>query len=175
VPELFRWVEGDAAGAVAQKVTDVVSAVAGAATPEAVAAALADPAKAADLRLQLARIAADAEDARHRADLADMTASLAGIQDARQQTITLAQAHSALAWAPVVMSTIITVAFAAVVGLSMVHGIPPGAETLANMLLGTLAASFTATVQYWMGLSAGSVRKDATIAAGGGRTRPFGQ
>ena len=46
---------------------------------------------------------------------------------------------------------------------------PDSPKDLMNIMLGSLAASFGAVVQYWVGSSAGSRDKDATVAALAGR------
>jgi membrane protein DedA with SNARE-associated domain len=48
--------------------------------------------------------------------------------------------------------------------LVLVYGIPAGTDTVANMLLGTLAAMATSVVSYWVGSSAGSARKEDRLA-----------
>ena len=40
----------------------------------------------------------------------------------------------------------------------------PKNETVANLLLGTLAAMATSVVSYWVGSSAGSARKEERLA-----------
>lgn len=175
VPDLVRWIAGDSAGTVAQQITSVVSAVAGDATPEALAAAIADPAKATDLRLQLAKVAADAEDAKRRADLEEMKLALADVAGARQQTISLAAAGSHLAYGAPVISAIVLVTLAVLAWIVVWRPLPVGSETLVAALLETFKVLAVSVVSYWVGSSAGSARKDQAIAAGGGTTRPFGQ
>jgi hypothetical protein len=163
-PDLIRWIAGDTAGKVAAQVTAAVQQVAGGDDPASVAAALNDDGKLSELRLALARIAADAEAAARKADLDDLAARLADVAGARSQTIALAQAGSPIAWGAVGCSLVVLCGFAAVVVLVLVRPLPPGQETLANMLLGTLAAMAGAAVNYWLGSSAGSARKDAAMA-----------
>lgn len=68
--------------------------------------------------------------------------------------------------APVVMSVLITAAFAMVLYLMLAKPIPLDANQtqLVGILVGVLAGAFTTVVQYWMGSSAGSRSKDAIIA-----------
>lgn len=165
VPDLVKWIAGDTAGTVAQKVSDVVATIAGDTTPAALSSVLADPAKATDLRLALAKVAADAEEAKRKADLDELTARLSDVANARQQTLALAQTGSTIAWGAPVMSVIVTLAFAAVTLLLMWRSLPAGSETMASILFGALSAGFSTVVSYWLGSSAGSARKDQTIAA----------
>lgn len=80
-------------------------------------------------------------------------------QSARGQTVSLAQAGSAVQWAPAVVSLVVLATFGLVMWAALSRGLPPGSETILNMLLGTLAAMATAVVSYWVGSSAGSAAK----------------
>jgi hypothetical protein len=48
--------------------------------------------------------------------------------------------------------------------LVLTSGVPPESATVANMLMGTLAAMATSVVSYWVGSSAGSARKEERLA-----------
>jgi len=182
-PELARWIGGSHAGDVAAAVTGAVRSLTGTDDPREAAAALAaDAGKAAELRVALARIAADAEAAQRQADLeairsqlaADANrrqaeletfrASIVDIQSARGQTLDLARAGSALAWGAPVVSLVIVVAFGLML-LVIVNAdrIPAENLTIANVLLGTLAAMATQVANYWLGSSSGSARKNELL------------
>ncbi len=91
IPGIAGWFGGDKAEETANQVVSVVRAVTGGSTdPEAVAAALADPSKAADLTRQLAEIAAAREKARDEAITARLQANLADTANARGAMTTLA-------------------------------------------------------------------------------------
>lgn len=64
--------------------------------------------------------------------------------------------------APMV-SVVITCGFVALLILWLFHPPSPNDQVLA-LLVGTLAASFTQVVNYWLGSSIGSASKDNTIS-----------
>lgn len=166
VPGLVRALAGDKAGDVAQQVTTAVRAVVGSDDPAQVAVALQDPAKAADLTLELAAIEREHEREMLRAALAD-------VADARGQTVELARAGSPIAWGAPIVSAIVLVAFGLALYAVVAQPLPEGSRELALLLLGGLLGMAQAVVSYWVGSSAGSARKDEAlrgIAAG-----PFGQ
>ncbi len=162
IPDVVGLFSGPKAEANTKAVTNAVQAVVGTTDPEAAAAALAaDPQKAADLRVALARIAADAAAADRQEQLDELKAQLADVSSARDQTIQLAKAGSSIAWAAPVISTVVTVGFFA--AFAMVLFAPnltdPGKAAMVNQLLGFLGAGFASVLGYWLGSSAGSARK----------------
>lgn len=181
-PEIARWIGGSQAATVTSSIASAVKQVAGTDDPDAAAAALsADPAKAAELRVKLAQIAADAETAQRQADLESLKATLAA-DAARQQseldrlrtlvadtsaargTMTdLAKAGSALAWGAPVLSVIIVLSFAIMIYVVVETPIGQTNMPLANVLLGTLAALATQVSNYWLGSSSGSRNKDGLL------------
>lgn len=163
VPEIIGLFAGPKADAAAAKVAGVVQAIAGGMDVAAVKAAMADPAKAMELRLALAGIVAEEAAAERRAALDEVVARLADTIDARRQTAAPAAAGNSIAWGAPVCSVLVVVGFGAALGLVMTQAMPPGSEQMANILLGTLSAAFVGVVQYWTGSSAGSARKDGTI------------
>lgn len=66
----------------------------------------------------------------------------------------------------VIVSTIVTTGFLAVVVLWLVRPINITGEalTVLNILVGSLSAAFTTVVSYYLGSSAGSARKDERLA-----------
>lgn len=72
------------------------------------------------------------------------------------------------------VSVLATIVFGAVVVLWMLR--PPSVESpVLNVLVGALAGGYGTVLNYWLGSSAGSSRKDATIqnmAATAGPTTP---
>jgi hypothetical protein len=164
-PELARWLFGETAEKTTAAVTQAVQTTTGTSDPAAAAAVLQrDPATASQLRVQLAQLAADQESAARAADLQTLTATLQDTVDARNQTIVLAGQKSAIAWSAPIVSGLVLVTFGAVMTLVLTYGVPPGSDTIANMLLGTLAAMATSVVSYWVGSSAGSARKEERLA-----------
>jgi len=164
-PEIAKWLFGPSAERTAAAVAQVVADVTGAdiLTEEGVAAAQATlgdkPELAMQLRVQLAQIAADSERAERAADQLALTARFADIASARAQTVSLAQAKSAVQWAPAIISMVVLLTFGTVMCLALTQTLPSGSETILNMLLGTLAAMATSVVAYWVGSSAGSATK----------------
>lgn len=150
-PTLMRHLAGDRAGEIAEQVSTAVQSVVGTDDPEQVALAMQDPARAADLRLELARIEADAETERLRLVLAD-------VASARAQTVDLARAGSPIAYGALGVSAVVMALFAAVV-LGPMWGYPAPADATVRLLEYCLIAC----VGYWLGSSAGSARKDEAL------------
>ena len=159
-PEIGKWLFGAAGEATATAVANVVQTVTGTADVTAAQQVLArDPHVAARLRLELAKLAAQAEEQTRTAELDSLAARLRDVQDARAQTVALAKAGSAVSWAPAVVSMVVLVTFGVVMWAALTRSLPSGSETILNMLLGTLAAMATSVVAYWVGSSSGSDRK----------------
>lgn len=162
VPQIASWIGGDDAEDVARQVTGVVSAVTGGIDESALAAAMADPAQRAVLTEQLARIAADRDRVREEAITTRLQAALADTASARQQTVQLAASGSRLAWAPMILSTLVLVGFFVCIVLIFVSN-KQWDERQANIingLFGTLTAAFGAVIQYWLGTARDSAAKD---------------
>jgi hypothetical protein len=179
IPEIAKWIGGDSSGAVAQQVVNVATQVLGTADPAIAQTMLADQQKVSDLRIQLAKIGAEQEKARDDAITARLTAQLSDVASARKQTVDLANAKSAVQWgAPIVSSTVV-LTFGAALYAVLTRALPPGSETIANVMLGTLGAMTTAVVSYWVGSSSGSDTKTQMIyastptPAGGAAPRPL--
>lgn len=159
-PELGKFLFGDKGQAVAASVAQIAQTLTGTTDEAAASAAIAaSPPMAAQLRVQLAQIAAQQEQAARQAEVDELTARLKDMQDARAQTLGLARAGSAVQWAPVIVSTVVLATFALVMWAALTRSLPPGSETILNMLLGTLAAMATSAVAYWLGSSSGSAEK----------------
>jgi hypothetical protein len=96
-----------------------------------------------------------------------LKAGLADVQDARSQEIKLVQAGSMIAWGPVIISTLIVLAFAGcVLGLMFVNvNLKETGGQAFLILTGVLSQAFAQVTGYWLGSSAGSVDKSAQIAA----------
>ena len=159
-PEIGKWLFGDKGEQTAAAVARVVQTVTGT-TDETVAQQVLarDPTVAAQLRVQLAQLAAQREQAAAQATLEALKAQIADVQSARAQTVSLAQAKSAVQWSAPVVSIVVLATFGVVMWAALTRSLPAGSETILNMLLGTLAAMATSVVGYWVGSSAGSERK----------------
>jgi hypothetical protein len=176
-PDLLGLFSPHLAGPEGTAVADAVVAAVTAATngeaPTAAAVAGLSPDQRAQLQVQMATIAVQAEAARladaaaaRATELAALQAGLADTAGARAQTVDLAKEKSPIAWGAPIMSAIVLTTFGAMLGCLMTFKIPESALALANVMLGTLAAMATQAANYWMGSSAGSHGKDETIAAG---------
>jgi hypothetical protein len=163
-PELGRWLFGPDSKATVKAVEDVVQAVTGTNKPDAQIAALADPTVANQLRVQLASLAAERAASAEKAAQDRLDAQLADVANARATAVQFAQAGSSMVWGAPVVSVIVLLTFGGVVALTLLRSLPPNAEPVLNVLLGTLGAMATSVVTYWVGSSAGSARKDARLA-----------
>lgn len=65
----------------------------------------------------------------------------------------------------IAVSIAIVTGFLAVVLVVLFHPLPAGAESLANVLLGTLAGLAGQVANYWLGSSIGSAVKTEVLAA----------
>lgn len=164
-PEVGRWLFGPGSGPAIAAVQAAVGAATGTMEPGAQAEALQDPEKAGALRIELARIAAEQEASSAAAAQAALVTQLTDVANARAMTVQLAQSGSEMAWGAPVVSVVVLVTFGVVVAIALTRAMPPGAEPVLNVLLGTLGAMATSVVGYWVGSSAGSARKDARLAS----------
>jgi hypothetical protein len=164
-PELLRHVIGEKAGDVADQVLGAVRSAVGADTPEAVEAAIRDPQVAMQLRIRLAEIAAEREAAAEKARQDELKALLSDLASARNQTVALAQAGSAIAWGAPLVSILVLVAFGLCCWVVLTRALPEGSQEIAYITLGTLGAMAMNVVQFWIGSSNGSARKDETLRA----------
>lgn len=162
IPNIVGWFGGDDAEQVASQVVAVAQSVAGSTDPAVVAAVVADPDRRADLALGLARIQAEREAAKDKARLEEFKSALASVQDARRYNVDLVQAGSKLAWAPVILSTLVLLGFFAVIlGLFVIDKRWDERNVnMVNSLFGTLTVSFGAVIQYWLGTARDSAAKD---------------
>ena len=175
IPEIAHWIAGDTAGVVAQKVADVAQTVLGTTDPAAAATLLTDQGKVTDLRIALARIGADVEQARLNAQTATLAAMLADTQGARAQTVQLAASGSSIAWGAPVVSVLVLATFG--YGMWVVFHMPAGDASITQIgMVEALKVLATGVVGYWVGSSHSSQAKDAVIATavqGVGVTRPL--
>lgn len=164
-PGLMRALAGDRAGDVTQQVATAVTAVVGSDDPEHVAAAIADPTRAAELRLELERIAAAERQAEVEAETQRIKAILGDVQSARAQTVALAQAGSRIAWMPALVTVALIGMFGAALGWVLNGSIPEQNQRMADTLLGGLYTLATTAVAYWLGTSRGAVEMRQAMVA----------
>lgn len=189
IPSIASLFAGPTAGAIAAQVGSIVTSVTGVADPHTDAGQAASmialtgkpelqaqlQAKIIDVHLEELRLQADAAKAEADARTAQIVAAVASQDSARKAMLALSAGGSKLALGAPLLSAIILVSFGAMLWVVLTQALPVGSETLANIMLATLAAMATQVANYWLGSSAGSARKDNTIAtqAGGAAPRPL--
>lgn len=123
------------------------------ATPEAVQAALsADPEMA---KAQLAAL-----ERGQQAELAELQARLADVQDARHVMVDLSKADSPLAWGPVIVSGILLGMAMAIFGAVAFKWMPDS-----SLVTGAAITWVTSVTSYWIGSSSGSKRSGDAVRA----------
>lgn len=138
MPSLIGLFAGSKAQAVATQVVAVAQAVTGTATQEdAHAALVADPAKAAALQAQLAKIAVDS-----------LTAENADRNSARQMAVTTKENT------PAVLAWLVTLGFFGLLGVMSFMTLPAANTQVLNILLGSLGTGWTMILSYYFGASA---------------------
>lgn len=94
----------------------------------------------------------------------DIEALLKDRQDARATMLASLDKGSKIAWAPSIISLIVVVGFIAMASVAMFH--PSGADPgIVLFVLGSMNAAFAAVLQFWLGSSSSSQKKDNTISA----------
>ena len=155
VPTIGRWLFGKGSEPVIQNVADAIQQVTGSdpSTQAGVAAAQAAIDAKPELKLQLQGV------------LAAIETDAADVADARKQTLALVAAHSRMSWAPAIVSVVVLCGFIATLIAALTKSIPPGNETMINMVIGTLTMMAGSVVTYWVGSSSGSAQKTALLYA----------
>lgn len=153
VPSLARWIGGDKAGDVADKVAGVVTALTGQTDPiQGLEAIKADPALL--VQFQQAVMAHDAE--MYRIDAADR-------DSARQREVTTGDKT------PAILAYLVTAGFFGVLGYMLVYGAPAHGGEALLVTIGSLGTAWIAIIGYYFGSSAGSKAKSAELTAMGRR------
>lgn len=191
IPSIASLFAGPTAGAIAAQVGSIVTSVTGVADPHtedgaaSVKVALAGKpellaelqAKIIEAHLEETKVHAEAAKADADARTAQIVAAVASQDSARQQTVNLVKAGSSIAWGAPLISLAVLASFGTMVWLVMYRTVPPGSENLAMGMVEALKLLSVSVVGYWCGSSAGSARKDDTIAnmqpAGGAAPRPL--
>lgn len=160
VPEAVKWLAGDSAGKVAEKVAAVAVETFGTSDPDTIERAVAaDP----NLALQFKMAVLAAQAASEKEETARMMAQLADVQSARTQTVELAKAGSPIAWGAAVCSVLVIGGFTLILYFVLSKEIPEGSREAAIYALGQLGGMATAAVAYWVGSSAGSAQKTGAL------------
>lgn len=164
-PTLAHHLFGEKGGEVATAASDIIRAATGTDDEAAQRQVLgSDPDKAAQVRVQLAQLAAGREKAWLDAELARMQAEYADTANARGQTMALVQAGSAVAWGAPIVSALVIAGFVALSILVMFRTVPEGSMSLALGLLEAAKILAVTVVGYWCGSSSGSAEKTRLLA-----------
>jgi hypothetical protein len=158
-PGLATALGGPLAGAAVKVIADKVLGRPGA-SEEEVVAALSSGALSGEQIVALKQAEQQFQLEMERIDAGREQAGMADTASARQQTVSLAETGSAIAWGAPVVSTLIVVGFFTAVYLLFVidRVWDERAFNLLNVLFGALTVSFTQVANYWLGSSAGSKR-----------------
>jgi hypothetical protein len=89
------------------------------------------------------------------------------IQNARNQTIALAQAQSPIAWGAPIMTILITMGFFVILAIFVAKALNLSEfqQAVLNVMVGYLGASFQQCVNYWLGTTRSSGNKDTVLAS----------
>lgn len=155
-PLIGTLLGGPAGGAVA---TMVAGALGVEDTPDAISSALSsDPSAMLKIKELEFTHKVDLE----RLALEDTRARLADTQNARHIEIERLKAGQSNRF-QYILAALVVIAFFAVIGMLFFKAIPEGAQNVAYMLLGTLAAEFGSVMRYFFGSSKGSADKTAML------------
>jgi hypothetical protein len=160
LPALGVHLFGDHGQAVAQSAIQIASAITGKTDPTPADIAALTPDQATELRVQLAQVSAQADAVAQSAQVEALKAALADVANARSATVDLAKVGSHIAWGAPAVSIMVLATFAAVMAVAMLRTLPPGSESILQMLLGSLGTMAASVVSYWVGSSAGSAAKN---------------
>ncbi|KQT65867.1 MULTISPECIES: M23 family metallopeptidase [unclassified Aureimonas] len=176
VPEILRRLATDETGAIGEQIEAAVNNVTG--ESDAIAAKQkldASPPLTEQLRVQLANLDLEIHKADLAAEVKASTSDLAynalqlnSTENARQLLIELADASKSTSYTPPVLSYIVVIGFFGVLfaaATGALSGLPPQTLQIIHLLFGALTAAFATVLNFWLGSSFGSRRKDATIAA----------
>lgn len=132
-------------------------------TPEAIAGALQDPATLVKLK----ELEAAQQERLLDWQAKQLSAELENTKDARGMAVQLTQAGSGMGTlAPAVVSVIIVLGFFVMLWVMISKVVSTSEATL--LMLGALGSAFGAVVNFYLGSSLGSLRKDAVISKLGG-------
>lgn len=181
LPGLSKRLAGGKNADTISRVASVVSEVLNTSDPGEAALAAQDPAKAAELRIRLAEIEAEADAQRDQAVIAKMDAQRAADQanqdarfremkaymdsqaDARDKALKAAESDSIYRFGPLAMSMIVTIGFFVLLYM-LIRGTLDGQDTnvlqIINIGFGTLTAGFATVISFWLGSSDSVRQKD---------------
>ena len=166
VPDIIKLIAGDKTGQLAGQVSQVVADAVGTTNAnEAQTKLAASPGAQASLRQKLAELALDAAKVQN----ADAEGAVVNTQGARSALEALATTNATIAWtAPMISYLVIAGFFAFLFVLVWLYwGKPADVNNqnnfivqIINIAVGALTAAFATVVNFWLGSSAGSRKKD---------------
>jgi lysozyme family protein len=167
-PDIIKLIAGDKTGQLADQVGKVVADTVGTTNAgEAQTKLAANPAAEASLRQKLAELALEATKAQNADAGQRAQEALANTQSARTGLQALATTNSTIAWtAPTISYLVIGGFFAFLFVLVWLYwGKPVDNQNnfivqIINIAVGALTAAFATVVNFWLGSSAGSRKKD---------------
>lgn len=160
-PTVASWIMGDKTGAAITKVTGIAREILGTDDAGGIEAAIArDPNLA--MQFKMAIIQAEADTRRLAHD--ELVEQMHDVQNARNQTVKLAESGSKIAWAAPVVSVMAVGVFGGMVYMLFTGTVPNELRDALMILVGTSGSGYTAVLGYWLGSSRGSSDKDALIA-----------
>jgi hypothetical protein len=167
-PDIIKLIAGDKTGQLADQFGKVVSDTVGTTNAgEAQTKLAANPAAEAALRQKLAELAIEATKAQNAGAGERAQEALANTQSARTGLQALATTNSTIAWtAPTISYLVIGGFFAFLFVLVWLYwGKPADNQNnfivqIINIAVGALTAAFATVVNFWLGSSAGSRKKD---------------
>lgn len=169
LPDIIKLVAGDKTGQLANQVGKAVSDTLGTTNAaEAQAKLTADPAAQAALQQKLAELALDATKAQNAEADQQRQDALNNTQGARSGLQALATTNSTIAWTAPTISYLVIAGF--FIFLFVLVWVYKTADTkvdpnnfviqIINIVVGALTAAFATVVNFWLGSSAGSQKKD---------------
>ena len=167
-PDIIKLIAGDKTGQLADQVGKIVSDTVGTTNAgDAQTKLAADPAAEAALRQKLAELAIEATKAQNADASQRAQDALANTQSARSGLQALATTNSTIAWtAPTISYLVIGGFFVFLFVLVWLYwGKPADNQNnfivqIINIAVGALTAAFATVVNFWLGSSAGSRKKD---------------
>ena len=121
--------------------------------------------KLKELEVEAQRLHYEAIDKQRQAELDELKAYIADVQNARSRQVEHEKATGKTDMNFYVLAWVIVIGFFGLIGMMMFVEVPMKQSEIMFMLFGTLTAGFGSVTQYFFGSSKGSAEKTAHIAA----------
>ena len=159
-PTVASWILGDKTGAAIGQITGIARNILGTDDATGIEKAIAaDPNLALQFKIAIIQAEADAR----RQEFEALQAQLADVQSARNQTVKLAEAGSAIAWGSPVVSVLAIAVFGGFVWMLFKQSVPEGMKEALLLLGGSAATGYGMVLSYWLGSSSGSAQKTLAL------------